>query len=207
MISAAASVTVPSMGAASAPTIDFYKSKGTAPEELLQRTYQQAAKVTPEPPVVTLSQLAETATINVNWNKQNMPGAHSTAATTGFTPQITREEAAAMARAAFRLFERWGLSDAQARILLGEPSSSTFYRWKRGEIGSLPRDTTWRLGDLMGIHKALRYMFREPDRGYAWIKKPNDAFGGQSALHRMLAGAPSDLTAVRAYLDAERGGW
>ena len=24
---------------------------------------------------------------------------------------------------------------------------------------------------------------------------------------RMLAGAPSDLTAVRAYLDAERGGW
>jgi hypothetical protein len=65
----------------------------------------------------------------------------------------------------------------------------------------------WRLGDLMGIHKALRYMFREPDRCYAWVKKPNDAFGGQSALTRMLAGAPSDITAVRSYLDAERGGW
>jgi hypothetical protein len=123
------------------------------------------------------------------------------------TPEVTPEEASAALRASFRLFEHWGISDAQARILLGQPSSSTFYRWKRGEIGPIAQDTAWRLGDLMGIHKALRYMFREPDRSYAWVKKPNDAFGGRSALDRMLAGAPSDLTAVRSYLDAERGGW
>jgi Ni/Co efflux regulator RcnB len=123
------------------------------------------------------------------------------------TREITSEEAAAMLRAAFKLFERWGVSDAEARTLLGQPSASTFYRWKRGEVGAIPRDTAWRLGDLMGIHKALRYMFREPERGYAWIKKPNDAFGGRSALQRMLAGAPIDLTAVRSYLDAERGAW
>jgi hypothetical protein len=122
-------------------------------------------------------------------------------------PEITPEEAAAALRASFKLFERWGLSDAQARILLGQPSASTFYRWKRGKIGPIPHDTAWRIGDLMGIHKALQYIFREPERGYAWVKKPNDAFGGRSALHRMLAGAPSDLTAVRSYLDAERGGW
>lgn len=59
----------------------------------------------------------------------------------------------------------------------------------------------------MGIHKALRHLFTEPERGYAWVSKLNLAFGGQSALARMLAGAPSDLTAVRSYLDAERGGW
>jgi hypothetical protein len=39
------------------------------------------------------------------------------------------------------------------------------------------------------------------------VARPNAAFGGTSALERMLAGAPSDLTAVRNYLDAERGGW
>jgi Protein of unknown function (DUF2384) len=136
-----------------------------------------------------------------------MPQAVTTSEAIPSTPEITPEEASASLRASLKLFEHWGISDAQARILLGQPSSSTFYRWKRGEIGPIPHDTAWRLGDLMGIHKALRYMFREPDRSYAWVKKPNDAFGGRSALDRMLAGAPSDLTAVRSYLDAERGGW
>lgn len=123
------------------------------------------------------------------------------------TGEVTQAEAAAMMRAAFNLFRLWNVNDAQARVLLGQPSPSTFYRWKRGEIGTVPRDTIWRLGDLMGIHKALRYMFVEPERAHAWIGKPNEAFGGRSALDRMLAGAPSDLTAVRSYLDAERGGW
>src|SRR5579859_3472164 len=123
------------------------------------------------------------------------------------TGRVTEAEAAAMLRAVFNLFKRWGVSDAQAKRLLGEPSQSTFYRWKRGEIGAVPRDTVWRLGDLMGVHKALRYMFTEPERGYAWMSKPNEAFGGGSALDRMLGGAPSDISAVRSYLDAERGGW
>ncbi|HXZ02622.1 MAG TPA: MbcA/ParS/Xre antitoxin family protein [Stellaceae bacterium] len=123
------------------------------------------------------------------------------------TGKIIPEEAAAMLRAAFNLFDRWGINDTQARILLGEPSPSTFYRWKRGKIGAIPHDTAWRLGDLMGVHKALRHMFTDPSRSYAWVSKPNAAFGGRSALDRMLAGAPSDITAVRAYLDAERGAW
>ena len=123
------------------------------------------------------------------------------------TGTVTQAEAAAMIRAAFNLFRRWDVSDAQARVLLGQPSPSTFYRWKRGEVGAVPSDTIWRLGDLMGIHKALRHLFTEPERGYGWVRRPNAAFGGKSALDRMLAGAPSDLTAVRNYLDAERGGW
>ncbi len=136
-----------------------------------------------------------------------MPQVISPAAHEPTSGAITQDEAMAMLRAAFNLFRLWGVNDTQARLLLGQPSTSTFYRWKRGEIGPLPHDTIWRLGDLMGIHKALRYMFKEPECGYAWISKPNDAFGGQSALDRMLSGAPSDLTAVRNYLDAERGGW
>lgn len=120
---------------------------------------------------------------------------------------VTPSEAAAMLRAAFRLFEKWELSDTEARVLLGQPSASTLYRWKRGEIGAIPSDTVWRLADLMGIHKALRYLFADIARCYAWVRKPNTAFADRSALDRMLAGAPSDVTAVRAYLDAERGAW
>ena len=60
---------------------------------------------------------------------------------------------------------------------------------------------------LLGIHKSLRHLFRDPPRGYEWLHKPNQAFGGASALDRLLAGSIPDLAAVRAYLDAERGGW
>lgn len=136
-----------------------------------------------------------------------MPHLLPTATSDPATTAVTEAEGAAMLRAAFNLFRLWGVDDKGARVLLGSPSPSTFYRWKRGEIGPLSHDTVWRLGDLMGIHKALRYLFLEPQRAYDWIAKPNEAFAGASALDRMLGGAPADLTAVRRYLDAERGGW
>ena len=120
---------------------------------------------------------------------------------------VTLEEAEAMLRAALALFDRWGLTAAEARRLLGEPSERTYQRWRRGEVAGIPHDTVFRLGALLGIHKALRYMFAAPERGYAWVRKPNAAFGGRSALDKMLQGAPTDVAAVRAYLDAERGGW
>jgi hypothetical protein len=123
------------------------------------------------------------------------------------TAEITQAEAAAGLRAAFRLFDLWGLTAEQARTLLGQPSPATFYRWKAGKVGQVPHDCAWRIGDLLGIHKALRYLFADPARGREWIRKPNLTFGGRPALDRMLAGAPSDIAAVRAYLDAERSGW
>jgi Protein of unknown function (DUF2384) len=124
-----------------------------------------------------------------------------------FTPEpITDEEAAAMFRAALNLFGLWGVTDDQAATLLDLPRR-TFARWKAGEVGRIGRDGKARLSNLMGIHKALRILFREAARGYAWIKAPNDAFGGRSALDVMLGGELTDLMRVRWYLDAERGGW
>jgi hypothetical protein len=124
-----------------------------------------------------------------------------------FTPEpITDEEAAAMFRAALNLFRLWGVTDDQAAIILDLPRR-TFARWKAGEVGRISRDGKARLSNLMGIHKALRIIFRDPARGYAWIKAPNDTFGGRSALDVMLGGELTDLMRVRRYLDAERGGW
>ena len=119
---------------------------------------------------------------------------------------ITDAEAAAMFRAVLNLFRLWGVTDDQAATVLDLPRR-TFARWKAGEIGRMGRDGKARLSNLMGIHKALRIIFREGPRGYAWIKKPNDAFGGRSALDVMLGGEITDLMRVRRYLDAERGGW
>ena len=122
-------------------------------------------------------------------------------------PAITEEEAAALARATVNLFRAWELTDAEARILLGDMAQRTWARWKAGDIGRIDRDLRARMAILMGIHKALRYLFSDPARGYAWIRKPNATFAGRSALDVMLRGEITDLIDLRAYLDAERGAW
>ncbi len=112
-----------------------------------------------------------------------------------------------MLRAVLNLFDTWVLSRDEKLVLLGRPSERTFQRWRAGEIGAVPADTVYRLGDLLGIHKALRYMFTDLARAAAWVKRPSADFGGRSALDVMLQGAPTDIARVRAFLDAERGAW
>lgn len=129
------------------------------------------------------------------------------AGVTPASPGITDAEGLAMARAAVRLFGLWELTDAEACVLLGELSPRTYARWKAGDIGRIGRDLKARLSNLMGIHKALRIIFTEPARAYSWVRRPNQAFGGRSALEVMLQGDLLDLVRVRRYLDAERGGW
>lgn len=122
-------------------------------------------------------------------------------------PQFSGEEVQAMQRAFVKLAELWGLSDEQASVLMGDISVRTFRRWKAGELGRAGIDTATRLSNLMGIHKALRLLFKEPVRGYGWVKRPNDAFGGTTALDVMLNGQITDIMRVRRYLDAMRGPW
>ena len=108
-------------------------------------------------------------------------------------------------RGFFRVVDLWGLSVEQARMLLGRPSRATMYNWKAGRARTVPHDTLRRISYLLGIWKALQILYSDPAQADAWIKRPNAAFGGQSALERILAGDITDLAAVRAHLDAARG--
>ena len=123
--------------------------------------------------------------------------------------EIGDAETGVMLHAFFNLARRWALDDRQGRILLGNPAAGTYACWKAGQIdpSRISRDTRERLSMLMGIHGSLRCLFTDPARGYHWLRKPNRAFGGDTALDRLLAGSIPDLMAVRSYLDAERGGW
>jgi hypothetical protein len=123
-------------------------------------------------------------------------------------PAAVSEEGrdAAALRAFFRLAELWGLSMEHARVLLGQPSRATLYNWKAGKARTLPHDTVRRISYLLGIFKALQILYGDAELADSWIRRPNAAFGGQSALERMLAGDVTDLAAVRAHLDAARGG-
>lgn len=124
-----------------------------------------------------------------------------------FTPDpISDEEGAAMLRAVLNLFGKWGLTDEEAATLIDLPVR-TYRRWKAGQPGRLDRDTKARLSNILGIHKALRILFADTARGYAWIRAKNAVFGGKSALSVMQGGELTDLMRVRRYLDAERGLW
>jgi len=109
-------------------------------------------------------------------------------------------------RGFFRIAELWGMSAEQMRVVLGAPSRSTFYNWKKGEGGLLPRDTLERISYVLGIYKGLQVLFPDAHQADAWVNKPNLAFGGRSALDRMLACNVADLQAVRSYVDYVRGG-
>lgn len=137
-------------------------------------------------------------------------------------PALARDPAAAeapsfepaqLAAPGLRAFERiaqaWKLSVDEQLCLLGQPPRSTFFAWrKHPERATLSRDTLERLSYLLGIWKSLQILLPEPDAADGWLRRPNraPAFGGRSALARMLGGNVSDLHAVRTYLDGVRGG-
>ena len=111
-------------------------------------------------------------------------------------------------RSYFRLTAQWGLSSEQERILLGSPSRSTFYRWKRNRLGRLRKDTLERISYMLGIYRALHVLYSRDAQADGWLKRPNTAplFGGKCALDRMLGGRVGDLYAVRQCLDSQCGG-
>ena len=74
-----------------------------------------------------------------------------------------------MLTAVLNLLDRWNLSRAEKLVVLGGPSDRTFQRWRSGVVGPLPIDTVHRLGDLLGIHKALRHLFPDVKRAYQWV--------------------------------------
>lgn len=104
------------------------------------------------------------------------------------------------------LAEAWSLSTDEQMRLLGSPPRSTFFKWKK-EGGALPRDTAERISNLLSIWKSLEILFTDPARSVAWLRRPNEFFGGVSALDTMLQdGNFFDIARVRQYLDAQRGG-
>jgi hypothetical protein len=117
-----------------------------------------------------------------------------------------RDALATGMRAFFSIMDKWDLGYEQASTLLGQPGRSTFYGWKRGDIGNVVHglDLATRISYVLGIYQALEEIYEQPEQADSWVHKPNDAFGGQSALERMLGGQIIDLARVREYLDSQR---
>jgi hypothetical protein len=105
----------------------------------------------------------------------------------------------------FNIMNEWSVKNQDQITLLGQPRSTTFYNWKKGNAASLSVDTMERISYIMGIYKALGILFPTRDQADAWIKKPNSHFNNESALAYMLKGSMMHLNDLRRYLDAQRG--
>jgi hypothetical protein len=133
-------------------------------------------------------------------------------ARTGAAPESSPEAmAGAGLRAFFNIAKAWRLTEEQQLSLLGLTARSTLFAWKGKAAGGsvkLGPDTLERLGNLLGIWKALAVLFPQNDIADQWIHRPNDNFPfmGDSPL-ALMQFSMEGLAQVRRHLDARRGGW
>lgn len=88
-----------------------------------------------------------------------------------------------------RIADVWGLSEIEQSKLLGISSKSN----------DVSPENLERFSYILGICKNLRILFPTEQRASQWVKKPNSAFSGRSALEVMT----DDPATVRRYLDAQ----
>lgn len=105
----------------------------------------------------------------------------------------------------FLLADIWDLNTDQQIKLLGSPSRSTYFRWRK-DGGEVSADTLERISHLGSIYKALRIVMDSEESAIEWIRRPNRYFEGASALDVIMTGNLSDIIRVRHYVDAQRGG-
>jgi len=111
-------------------------------------------------------------------------------------------------RAFVNIAEKWGLTEAQARGLLGGVASSTYHAWKTEPQGrKLDQDTLMRISLVIGIYKALHIYFGQPwaDR-WVTLGNRNSLFSGAAPVDYMLRRGQPGMVQVRLMLDTWRGG-
>src|SRR5438067_3950890 len=99
-------------------------------------------------------------------------------------PKVRRQMSGPAMRAFLNIADAWSLTTAEQRALLGWPPESTFYKYKAGQVGTLPYDMLLRLSLVLGIFKDLRILYPERDLADRWVRLPNSnpLFGGNPAL-------------------------
>lgn len=88
-----------------------------------------------------------------------------------------------------RIAKAWDLNESEQAGLLGIHPQSV----------EVQPESLKRFSFILGIYKNLRILFPTEERANQWVKKPNAAFGGRTALEIMV----EDPATVRRYLDAQ----
>jgi hypothetical protein len=123
-------------------------------------------------------------------------------------PKVRERLSASAIKAFLKIAGKWGLSESQARGLLGGIASSTYHAWKsQPKKQKLTQDTLLRISLVIGIYKALHIYFGDEwaDR---WVTLGNRGplFAGSAPIEYMVSQGQPGMFQVRRMLDAWRGG-
>jgi hypothetical protein len=129
------------------------------------------------------------------------------------SPDLTdlkvREQLSGSAIKAFvKIAGEWGLTELQARGLLGGIASSTFHAWKsKPAQQKLTQDTLMRISLVIGIYKAL-HIYWSDEWADRWVTLGNrgSTFAGAAPIEYMIRQGQPGMLQVRRMLDAWRGG-
>lgn len=100
-----------------------------------------------------------------------------------------QEMAEAGLRICRRIAKAWNLNESEQIDLLGVAPQSN----------DVHPESLERFSYVLGIYKNFRILYPTEERANQWVKRPNRAFGGKSALEVMI----EDPATVRRYLDAQ----
>jgi hypothetical protein len=104
--------------------------------------------------------------------------------------------------------DRWRITEAQSRALLGGIASSTFHAWKTDPSAiKLSQDVLTRISLVLGIFKATHIYFGE-EWADKWVVLGNRGriFEGHPPLDFMIRHGLPGMIEVRRLLDGWRGG-
>ena len=74
-------------------------------------------------------------------------------------PDVRKKMSGPAMRTFFNLADRWKLTLAERRALLGWPSESTYHNYRNGNVGALSYDVLTRISLLIGMFKALHILY------------------------------------------------
>ena len=113
---------------------------------------------------------------------------------------MTPGEQQALVRATLQIFHNWKVEDAEACRILGLEDVGQIVGLRAGAFIEIPDDTLDRMALILTIHTSLRIWFRDPARGYEWMRRQNLVFDNLSPVE--LIKARAGLHRLKLYLDA-----
>jgi hypothetical protein len=124
-------------------------------------------------------------------------------------PAVRRRLSGPAIRGFFKIGEAWNLTVEEEKALLGWPATSTLYKYKQNDVGTLSYDALIRISLVLGIYKALHILYPDKELANRWIKLPNSnsLFGGQPAIDFLRKAGIDGLYQVRRLLDSRVAGW
>lgn len=114
-----------------------------------------------------------------------------------------------LARVVTSLFAKWGLdNEAQLQLLGLSPESRKLLPAYRAGERALPNqvDLLARVGHLLGIHKAMRFLFPEDEElRFGWVRRRNAMLDHATPLEVMLDEGFLGIARVARFADFLRG--